>query len=237
VQMTRLVALTALLVLLGAASASSYVFTGSLTSANGGIVATPSWETVSLGWTVTQLVNQTWRYNYDLFVSQGATQQKNISHMLVEASLGFTECDILTTNWVSCTPKATDIEVQQWTDQQGNPSIPGPLYGIKFNTVTPLPGSSTGTHWLVQFDTTRAPVWGDFYAKDGKTSGTDITAWNAGFLLVDPTDGPANGSISNKLLRPDSTETLPSVPEFSAPMLASLAGLIPLLGAALRRRK
>jgi hypothetical protein len=218
-------------------AAGAAVFTGSLTSQNGGILCTPYWETVTMGWTVTQLDNLLWRYNYDLTVSENAVQPKNISHMLIETSLGFTEGDIISTNWKGTNPSADDIEVQQWTDQQGNPDIPAPLYGIKFNTVSALPANSTGTHWLVQFDTTRAPVWGDFYAKDGKADGANITAWNAGFLLADPTDAPANGSINNKILRPDTSENLVAVPEMNASALASLAGVLPLLGAAWRRRR
>ena len=70
-------------------------------------------------------------------------------------------------------------------------------------------GSRTSTATLV---TDRAPVWGDFYAKDGGGNAEDaVAAWNTGFLDADPLDLPADGSINNHVLVPD-TYTTP-VPE------------------------
>jgi hypothetical protein len=33
---------------------------------------------------------------------------------------------------------------------------------------------------VITFDSTRAPMWGNFYVKDGKDKGVDVTAWNKG---------------------------------------------------------
>jgi hypothetical protein len=72
-------------------------------------------------------------------------------------------------------------------------------------------GRDDGTDWTATLVTARAPVWGDFYIKDGKTGGIDNSAWNTAFLDADPLDLPADRSINNHVLVPD-TYTTP-VPE------------------------
>ena len=51
----------------------------------------------------------------------------------------------------------------------GNPNLPANLYGVKADTGTDPntqpPGVAGGTY---TFSSTQAPVWGDFYMKDGK---------------------------------------------------------------------
>jgi hypothetical protein len=106
--------------------------------------------------------------------------------------------------------------------------MPEPIYGIKFDEA-----SGTATH--MEFLTLRAPVWGDFYSKNGRAGGHGWNlAYNAGFGSPDsdPTAPPQGGSIANHLLVPDTRE-VPSVPEPST-MLLFGAGL---LGAALALRK
>jgi hypothetical protein len=50
------------------------------------------------------------------------------------------------------------------------------------------------------------PVWGDFYAKSGNAGSGFVAIWNAGFTAsdIDPTAGPANGSLDYHILVPDS---------------------------------
>jgi hypothetical protein len=72
------------------------------------------------------------------------------------------------------------------------------------------------------FTSTRAPVWGDFYMKDGKEDMSDIYAYNTTFGTDDPLDPPSNGSINYKILRPDTYTTI--IPE---------PGTLLLLGSAL----
>jgi hypothetical protein len=76
--------------------------------------------------------------------------------------------------------------------------------GVKWN-------ADDGTDFTATLVTARAPVWGDFYAKDRKTDQVDNAAWNTGFLDADPLDLPANGSIDNHALVPDTVTT--PVPE------------------------
>ena len=65
-------------------------------------------------------------------------------------------------------------------DNNGNPNLPGypdPLHGLKFE-LTDTPYS---------FWSSQQPVWGSFYAKDGKQDGFVTTAWNPGL------EGPGSG--------------------------------------------
>jgi hypothetical protein len=83
----------------------------------------------------------------------------------------------------------------------------------------------------VSFYSTRVPVWGDFYAKDGrdKSAGEDspVAAWNAGFGVtdVDPTAPASSGSIDHHVLVPDSMLAIPE-PASIAVVLAGGVGVI-----------
>jgi hypothetical protein len=78
-------------------------------------------------------------------------------------------------------------------------------------------GRDDGTDWTATLVTARAPVWGDFYIKDGKTGGIDNSAWNTGFLDADPLDLPADRSINNHVLVPDTYTTPVPEPGYAAP--------------------
>lgn len=209
-------------------SAYAISYTGNLTVSGGGIIATDGWNDPStiFSWTVESVGSSggfiLWEYDYTFTVPT-----KNISHIIIEVSP-----DVPT----GIDPSITGITVLSGSGGGGvasygpggsNPNMPASMQGIKFD------GAETTT-LSFSFETTRAPVWGDFYAKDGTDAhGTiDVTAWNTGFLASDPSDGPADGSINNHILRPDTTQTL--VPEPSMLLLLG-AGLLGLW--AVRRRK
>jgi hypothetical protein len=140
-----------------------------------------------------------WTYTYE-FQDNDPTQPKDLSHLIIEVSASFTASDIQ-----ADTPDvSSDSSKTFGPSDPSNPSIPGDIYGVKWN-------ADGGTDFTATLVTARAPVWGDFYVKDGKTDQVDNAAWNTGFLNVDPLDLPANGSIDNHALVPD-TDTTP-VPE------------------------
>ncbi|MHB1191090.1 MAG: PEP-CTERM sorting domain-containing protein, partial [Armatimonadota bacterium] len=91
---------------------------------------------------------------------------------------------------------------------------------------------TSGTVLALNFRSDRAPVWGDFYAKDGKTDGVYNTLYNSGFADDDPIAPATNGSLDGHLLRPDTTSD--PVPE-----PGTLVGFITLGGSllAMRRRR
>jgi len=167
-----------------------------------------------------------WNYKYRLSHAAGGT-----SHMIFETSTNFTVADIANAyvndaggNMVPYTVVSDDIKTH--LEMQGNPDMPGNLYGVKFDR------GITGLATTIQFDSRRMPMWGDFYSKDGGNNPVDA-AWNLGFLATDPIDPPGNGSIANHILVPDTV--VQPIPE-PASLLLLGTGLVG-FAAARRRRK
>ncbi len=186
--------LTLVLGTVGTAKAITY--TGSLTGNGGGIIATDGWNSSStvFSWEVMQ-VGALWEYDYTLTVPT-----KGISHLIIEVSPDTTQNDFSAGEWGI------------YTSGGSNPNMPEGMTGLKMNA----PASTAGVLTLTfSFTSPRAPVWGDFYAKDGRDGQPPnqiwVTAWNAGFGNpdTDPTVGPSNGSIDFHILRPDTETTVP----------------------------
>lgn len=198
-------------------------WSGTLLSMDGGILGTGAWVDPgpsSLSWEVTQNPDMTWHYRYLFSHPAGAT-----SHFIIEVSPTFTLNDFLGGGG-----DYGELEFGWHQVMAGNPNMPEAIFGLKFN-------EATGTETEVWFDSFRAPMWGDFYAKNGRVPGTDIfnTAWNAGFAMgdSDPMLPPHDGPEQYHLLVPDTHDT-PPVPEPSTLLLLG-PGLIGL--AAFMRRK
>ncbi len=186
--------------------------TGSLDSGTGGgLFATGPWAggDAELNWSVTQLQNGNWRYTYTF-----AVEEKDISHMLIEISPTFTSANVksgTTSGW----------QLGTWgTQGNSNPGIPSSLYGLKFGG-----DSETEVFTIV---TDRAPMWGDFYAKDGRSGGYDVYAYNTAF--GGSTTASIYDRVAGMVLVPDTFTNVPEpaiLPLFGAGML--LLGGIPML--------
>lgn len=138
-----------------------------------------NWDTFNVNWGITDMGSY-FHYEYTFSGSIDPVQQlKNFSHLLLELSPGVVIGDIK--NLTGATPEAIN-PIFDWTSQQGNPGLPGTLHGIKLN---PVAGSNIFTF---SFDINRAPVYGNFYAKDG--GGTDpataVIAMNWALQYGDP---------------------------------------------------
>jgi hypothetical protein len=249
----RLVCAALLLLAAAPAASPAGLMSGSRSATDPNqIVATASWGTgFSVSWNITQVgpLNgfEVFRYAYEIFVPkvQGAPGGafKAISHFILGVSQGF-KVDLSTTD-----PNKTDIfnyssgnagkdfknptSAQDWGSQgNSNPNIPSTLFGLKFEkNVDPSEGPG-GYTYKITFDSYRAPVWGSFYAKDGKAAGIDVTAWNAAFN--GPLSGTTVGDPAGYIATPD-TRRIPVVPEPSALAIAGL-GILGFGGYALRKR-
>lgn len=187
-----------------AISAHAIMYTGSLTWADGGLVASDGWADNStvFSWTVQSVGTSggyvIWQYTYNFTVPT-----KGISHFIIEVSPDFSANDLLNVDG----PTGTMWELGQFAPGPGNPNMPDNITGISFGK-----DPDFGTSVTISFTTLRAPVWGDFYAKGGTDGkGQDkiwVTAWNAGFTNPDTDPDPLvypprDGSVLNHILRPD----------------------------------
>jgi hypothetical protein len=188
-------ALLACLVLLGALSSVSRAdtYSGSL-SYNAGLYTQGVWNApgTAIEWCVTDNTTS-WHYKYTLTAAA-----QNISHLIIEVSPTFTAADIKNST--------LSYDLDTYSSANGNPDMPSAMWGLKWNF-------GTSTTMTVEFDSDRAPVWGDFYSKDGKAPQSDTfnVAYNLGFGNpdTDPAVAIGNGSVRDHILVPDTTSVLP----------------------------
>lgn len=206
--MKKLLTLALIVLFVVPLSAHALVYTGSLSISDGGLLGGGNWSNDALiSWTITQ-EGANWLYVYNLSYSDGSSMENPaVSHLTLEVSPN------------------VNTETDFW-DFNGNPIEFGSFEGI-VNAMKLDYGDDGQLEW--SFRSNRVPTWGDFYAKGGATS------WlkNAGFDDADPMTGPVNGTIGNKILRPDTEYTV--VPEPSTMVLMGLG--LAAVGVVRRRRQ
>jgi hypothetical protein len=190
----------------------------------------------SLSWKVDNFTTPgMWHYEYTISVPTSTDLWAHVQCIIVETSNG-TNGPIFTTGDLY-SPASTP---EEWLQQVNvglhspadNANLPRNLYGIKFCTADIDP-----TYLTIAFDSTRAPVWGDFYARSFVIDGQFNAFYNWGLLGMpetDPLDPPSNGSILSHVLVPDSISVVQVIPAPTA-MLLSVMGL-PLAGWLRRNR-
>jgi len=191
--------LLALPILLASPAQAYY---GSLTNLyGGGLLATGNWATdlVTLEWWVTQNSDGSWHYQYLFAHPEGET-----SHFIVEVSETFTMGNMI--HWGG---DFEEIEIGWHDPEPANPGMPEAIWGMKLD-------EAAGVSTTIWFDAWRMPVWGDFYAVDGRGGGQEGggdmgAAWNLGFTSPDwdPAAPPDNGSSWYHVLVPDSLTPIP----------------------------
>lgn len=184
--------------------------------------ATGAPATATLEWTVT---DQGAFYHYSYTLTTNSRQ--GVSHFIIDVS-DVAECAAAYPN--SCFENvdvaggaAETIEFGDYSAANGNPGLPGTIIdGWKVNIAD---GASTFT---VEFDSDRAPVWGDFYAKAGNGTSNGFSLYNGGCCgdLV-------SDSVLDFVARPDSVKATVTLPE---PATIALLGL-GLLGAGIQARR
>ncbi|UCH81045.1 MAG: hypothetical protein JSW20_00140 [Nitrospiraceae bacterium] len=199
---TLVVVLVVPVLLIGLTNTASaqFNYSGSIDlngNADGYLTGTGSWKDTgptSLSWDVSWSgnVNDLVHYSYTFTVSH-----HDISHFTLELSDNFTDADIsnIKINGNYATSDKWDIQTYNAGTAPHN-TMPDNIYGIKFDTDE----STTAT---IEFDSTRLPEWGDFYARCGfRTEHNEGTsdwnsAWNTGFTVADtdPGNPPSSGSV------------------------------------------
>lgn len=197
---------------LGVCQVAKANFSDQLRFSDGELVANGDWANVNtyLDYTVTGLQDGWWAYSYTLNVGRSG----EISHLIIEVSENATQGEFR--NW-----SYDNVAFDDYSGGNGNPGLPYTLNGIKFD-------ETAGTSLTVSFESSHAPMWGDFYAKDGQaTSGGFNFVYNAGIdgvmgsvYLGPDFDGVQYPSpYPNKILVPDTI----TVPDGGA--TAALVGL------------
>lgn len=183
-------------------------------STGGGIYATEDWANggFNLSWDIDQLAADLWQYQYTVNVNR-----KEVSHFILEVTEGYPVFEYYDGTSGPIEGPTT------YSDSEGgsNPGLPNDIYGVKFDF-----GALQTTYTIV---TDRAPVYGNFYMKDGKTGGNDVYAYNVG--LSNSGYRTADLDVTKWIVRPDGDTT--PVPEPSALLLLG-SGLVCLFG--LRKR-
>ncbi len=179
-------------------------------SIGSGLAGTGAWGTsFSISWEITEDTPGTLLYTYTFTWPPGAP-----SHVIFELSEGCASAEAMCVWGFEYNQGAPgQIEWGTWSQSGSNPNMPGTIYGVKVN----LPDVSGGSA-VLQFYSNRAPVWGNFYAKNGRAGGDgDWNAvWNVGLANLDSTD------ITDFIARPDTVLTPP--PEIREPGTMALLG-------------
>ncbi len=138
-----------------------------------GIYATQNWNNAgtSLSWKITK-EGDFYTYQYDW---NTAEETGDLSHLIIELTPETDIDELLLTN----IDLEKDSPETRWyrTDEPRNSLMPTDMYGIKFDL------KDDSTFFRVSFKSIQAPVWGNFYAVDGKHDPdvSDTIAYNLGF--------------------------------------------------------
>lgn len=187
-----------------------------------GVTATSGWETndFTISWDISfNSTTSLWDYEYTFSNAVISGVGGNVSHWIFEVSPEFTSSDISDASFKVEGPGTTS------SPSSGNPFLPGDIFGIKADTEASV----------YTFSSTKAPIWGDFYGKDGKTDGVFNAAWNTGFG-TDPLGTTTD--FTNWVATPDTVLGLPPVvPEPASLAIWSLLAVGCGAGALRRRKK
>jgi hypothetical protein len=155
------------------------------TDTGGGLVGTGGWSSddgFQFAWDISfDTAEQAWDYEYTLSQPDGDPLKKPIDHMLLEVSDSITADNYQSILFEgNPAPGAPQTCVPGGTGDSDH-NLPASIYAV-------LLEGGDGEDF--SFESTAAPMWGSFYAKDGNGEGVDKTAWNDGFGTDPSADDP-----------------------------------------------
>jgi len=131
--------------------------------------------TASLTWNISYNAGSSlWHYSY----SFSENSQQGISHFLLDLSDNCTATARCILN-LNDSSSVTNLVYGTFTSANGNPNFPGSIVGVKFDSL------NSGSPYSFEFDSARAPVFGDFYAKGGNGGSNGFAVYNAGAVNHD----------------------------------------------------
>lgn len=141
--------------------ASADLASGSLSSADGGIILGGKWTSATLSWNISyNAATNTWHYVY----TWNPTGAGNLSHFMLQVTEGSKPGEFF--NFVNSSLSSGDPKLYT---NQSNPNwdMPFDLFGMKLQ-------SASGGAWgepisqTFSFDSYHSPTLGNFYAQDGR---------------------------------------------------------------------
>lgn len=123
---------------------------------SGGITWSGDEEGLTVFWEVSRLEDHTWHYQYTFTNGDGNPLKMLVSYFIVSVSDNLTYSDVFNFGG--------DAESYELKTFGPGPSAPGfpedqTIWGLKIEL--------GGDQLTAEFSSNRAPMWGDFYAKDG----------------------------------------------------------------------
>ncbi len=202
----------------------------------------PSQGGFRIDWDI-QDMGSYWSYTYQLSNQDGSILSPDLSHWILEVSPSITPANIdevifnLSVDF-SREDGVAELDWDQDPDgttgsgpggNNGNPNLPADLHGMKF------PGEEESL-LIYSFDSTRMPIWGSMYAKDGSgyRGSPATTVWNAAIGTM-PTE--LTSDFSGWIPVPDTGKEGPPGEVIPEPGTISLLGVALMGSLAWRRRR